>query len=84
MFSTSVLLYNSKPLLLIPHEVQVSDRLERDNVKLKYFETHFTPDLSQDTWFKKTKTIVYGKNANPEFEAVIATEDQEFSLEISK
>lgn len=60
------------------------DRLERDNVKLKYiFETHFHADfvsghvdLSKETG----APIVYGPNANPEFEAIIATDRQEFSI----
>lgn len=60
------------------------DRLERDNVKLKYiFETHFHADfvsghvdLSKNTG----APIVYGPNANPEFEAIIATDGQEFTI----
>jgi hydroxyacylglutathione hydrolase len=60
------------------------DRLERDNVKLKYiFETHFHADFVSGHLDLSKETgapIVYGKNANPEFEAIIATEDQEFSL----
>lgn len=60
------------------------DRLERDKVKLKYiFETHFHADfvsghvdLSKETG----AAIVYGPTANPEFEALIATDDQEFSV----
>jgi hydroxyacylglutathione hydrolase len=60
------------------------DRLERDNVKLKYiFETHFHADFVSGHLDLSKATgapIVYGQNANPEFEAVIATDDQEFSL----
>jgi glyoxylase-like metal-dependent hydrolase (beta-lactamase superfamily II)/rhodanese-related sulfurtransferase len=60
------------------------DRLERDNVKLKYiFETHFHADFVSGHLDLSKATgapIIYGKNANPEFEAVIATDDQEFSL----
>jgi hydroxyacylglutathione hydrolase len=60
------------------------DRLDRDNVKLKYiFETHFHADFVSGHLDLSKETgapIVYGKNANPEFEAIIATEDQEFSL----
>lgn len=60
------------------------DRLERDNVKLKYiFETHFHADfvsghldLSQST----KAPIVYGPTANPEFEAIIAADGQEFNI----
>jgi hydroxyacylglutathione hydrolase len=60
------------------------DRLKKDGVELKYiFETHFHADfvsghldLSKATGAK----IVYGPNANPEFEAIIATDDQVFNL----
>ncbi len=60
------------------------DRLERDNVKLKYiFETHFHADfvsghvdLSKETG----APIVYGPTAKPEFEAIIATDGQEFTI----
>jgi glyoxylase-like metal-dependent hydrolase (beta-lactamase superfamily II)/rhodanese-related sulfurtransferase len=60
------------------------DRLERDNVKLKYiFETHFHADFVSGHLDLSKATgapIVYGKNANPEFEAIIATDGQEFRL----
>ena len=60
------------------------DRLERDNVKLKYiFETHFHADfvsghvdLSKETG----ASIVYGPTAQPEFDAIIATDGQEFTI----
>ena len=60
------------------------DRLQRDNVKLKYiFETHFHADfvsghvdLSKETG----APIVYGPNANPEFDAIIAADGQEFKI----
>jgi hydroxyacylglutathione hydrolase len=60
------------------------ERLERDNVKLKYiFETHFHADfvsghvdLSKETG----APIVYGPNANTEFKAIIATDGQEFTI----
>jgi hydroxyacylglutathione hydrolase len=60
------------------------DRLDRDNVKLKYiFETHFHADfvsghvdLSKETG----AAIVYGPTAKPEFEAIIATDNQEFTI----
>jgi glyoxylase-like metal-dependent hydrolase (beta-lactamase superfamily II) len=57
------------------------DRLERDNVKLKYiFETHFHDFVSGHLDLsKKLGIIVYGK-MQTKFEAIIATEDQEFSL----
>ena len=60
------------------------DRLERDNVKLKYvFETHFHADFVSghvDLSEKTGAPIVYGPNANPEFEAIIATDGQEFKI----
>ncbi|GEL09285.1 Glyoxylase, beta-lactamase superfamily II [Flavobacterium glycines] len=60
------------------------DRLERDNVKLKYiFETHFHADfvsghvdLSKETG----APIVYGPTAQPEFDAIIAADGQEFTI----
>lgn len=60
------------------------DRLERDNVTLKYiFETHFHADFVSghvDLSKKTGAPIVYGPSANPEFEAIIATDDQEFNI----
>lgn len=60
------------------------DRLERDNVKLKYiFETHFHADFVSghvDLCEKTGAPIVYGPTANPAFEAIIATDDQEFKI----
>ena len=60
------------------------DRLERDNVKLKYiFETHFHADFVSghvDLSKKTGAPIVYGPTANPEFEAIIATDGQEFKI----
>jgi glyoxylase-like metal-dependent hydrolase (beta-lactamase superfamily II)/rhodanese-related sulfurtransferase len=60
------------------------DRLLRDDVKLKYiFETHFHADfvsghvdLSKETDAK----IVYGPTAKPEFEAIVATDNQIFEV----
>ncbi len=60
------------------------DRLLRDDVKLKYiFETHFHADfvsghvdLSKETEAK----IVYGPTAKPEFEAIVATDNQIFEV----
>ena len=60
------------------------DRLAKDGAKLKYiFETHFHADfvsghldLSKMTQAK----IVYGPTANPEFEAIIGQDGQEFQL----
>jgi hydroxyacylglutathione hydrolase len=60
------------------------ERLERDNVKLKYvFETHFHADFVSghvDLSKKTGAPIVYGPNANPEFEAIIASDSQEFTI----
>ncbi len=60
------------------------DRLEKDNVKLKYiFETHFHADfvsghvdLSKETG----AAIVYGPSAQPEFDFIAATDNQVFVL----
>jgi hydroxyacylglutathione hydrolase len=60
------------------------DRIERDGVKLKYiFETHFHADfvsghldLSKNT----NAPIVYGPTALPEFEAIVATDNQIFEI----
>jgi glyoxylase-like metal-dependent hydrolase (beta-lactamase superfamily II)/rhodanese-related sulfurtransferase len=60
------------------------DRLERDNVKLKYiFETHFHADFVSGhlDLSKETKApIVYGPNAKPEFKCIVATDGQEFKI----
>jgi len=60
------------------------DRLERDNVKLKYiFETHFHADFVSGHLDLSKATgapIVYGTTAKPTFEAIIATDGQEFLL----
>ncbi|MEZ7504481.1 rhodanese-like domain-containing protein [Flavobacterium sp. Arc2] len=60
------------------------DRLERDNVKLKYiFETHFHADFVSGHLDLSKETgapIVYGPTAKPIFEATIATDGQEFAL----
>ena len=60
------------------------DRIARDNVKLKYIlETHFHAefvsghlDLSKETG----APIVYGPTAQPEFEAIVATDGQLFEI----
>ncbi|WP_281239363.1 MBL fold metallo-hydrolase [Flavobacterium praedii] len=60
------------------------DRIERDGVKLKYiFETHFHADfvsghldLSKETG----AAIVYGPTAKPEFDAIVATDNQIFEI----
>lgn len=55
-----------------------------DNAKIKYiFETHFHADFVSGhvTLAKETgATIIYGPNANPTFNALIATDQQEFKL----
>ena len=60
------------------------DRANSDNAKIKYiFETHFHADFVSGhvTLAKETgAAIVYGPNANPTFEAIIAKDNQEFKL----
>lgn len=60
------------------------DRLEKDGVKLKYiFETHFHADFVSGhlDLSRITKApVVYGPNANPDFEAIIAKDEQIFEL----
>ncbi|WP_338760662.1 MBL fold metallo-hydrolase [Bernardetia sp. ABR2-2B] len=60
------------------------ERLKKDNVKLKYvFETHFHADFVSghlDLSKKTNAPIVYGATANPEFEAIIAEDQQEFKV----
>lgn len=60
------------------------DRAKRDEAKIKYiFETHFHADFVSGhvTLAKETgAAIVYGPNANPSFDALIAKDGQEFKL----
>ncbi|KQT20949.1 MBL fold metallo-hydrolase [Chryseobacterium sp. Leaf405] len=60
------------------------DRLEKDNVKLKYiFETHFHADFVSghiDLSEKTDAPIVYGPTAKPEFKAIIAKDNQIFEI----
>ncbi len=60
------------------------ERLEKDGVKLKYiFETHFHADFVSghlDLSKKTEAAIVYGPNANPEFEFISAKDNQEFAI----
>ncbi len=60
------------------------DRLERDNVKLKYiFETHFHADFVSghlDLSKQTAAPIVYGPLANCEFDCISATDNQEFKV----
>ena len=60
------------------------ERAKKDGVKIKYvFETHFHADFVSghvDLSKKTNAPIVYGPNANPEFNAIIATDGQEFKI----
>ncbi len=60
------------------------ERLERDNVKLKYiFETHFHADFVSghlDLSKQTGASIVYGPNANPEFDFISAADGQVFRV----
>ena len=60
------------------------ERLEKDQVKLKYiFETHFHADFVSghlDLSKKTDAPIVYGPTAKPEFEAIIAEDNQIFEI----
>ena len=59
-------------------------RAKADNAKIKYiFETHFHADFVSGhvTLSKKTGApIVYGPNANPTFDAIIAQDGQAFKI----
>lgn len=61
-----------------------TNRLKKDNVKLKYiFETHFHADFVSghvDLSKKTDAPIVYGPTSNPEFEAIIAEDNQIFEV----
>ena len=60
------------------------NKAEEENAKIKFiFETHFHADFVSGhvTLAKKTGApIIYGPNANPSFDAIIATDGQEFQL----
>ncbi|UII20251.1 MBL fold metallo-hydrolase [Fulvivirga ligni] len=60
------------------------ERLEKDNVKLKYiFETHFHADFVSghiDLSKATGAPIIYGPKAQPEFDAIIAEDRQIFEL----
>lgn len=60
------------------------DKAEKDDATIKYiFETHFHADFVSGHLDLAKKTggeIVYGPTANPEFEAVIAEDNQEFKV----
>ena len=66
---------------------EVSDYINLSNLsnsKIKYiFETHFHADFISGhlTLSKKTNApIIYGPNANPSFECIIAKDNQEFKI----
>jgi hydroxyacylglutathione hydrolase len=60
------------------------DRLEKDKVTLKYiFETHFHADFVSghvDLSKKTGAPVVYGPNANPGFDAIIASDKEVFKV----
>jgi glyoxylase-like metal-dependent hydrolase (beta-lactamase superfamily II)/rhodanese-related sulfurtransferase len=60
------------------------EKAERNHAKIKYvFETHFHADFVSGHLDLSKKTgapIVYGPTAQPAFEAIIATDGQEFKL----
>ena len=60
------------------------DRAQKDNAKIKYiFETHFHADFVSghlDLANKSGGKIVFGPSAKPEFEAILASDNQEFSI----
>ena len=60
------------------------DRALKDNAKIKYiFETHFHADFVSghlDLAKKSSGQIVYGPTAKPEFDAIIASDNQEFKV----
>ncbi len=60
------------------------DRAEKDGAKMKYvFETHFHADFVSGHLDLEKKTgakIVYGPTAKPGFDAIVAEDNQEFSV----
>lgn len=60
------------------------EKLEKDGVKLKYiFETHFHADFVSghvDLSKSTGASIVYGPNANPEFDSITAEDEQIFEI----
>ena len=60
------------------------EKANRNDATIKYiFETHFHADFVSGHLELSQKTnapIIYGPNANPDFEALIATDNQEFKL----
>ena len=60
------------------------ERMEKEHVKLKYiFETHFHADFVSGHLDLSRKTgapIVYGPTAQPEFDAIVAADEQVFEI----
>nr|WP_298660495.1 rhodanese-like domain-containing protein [uncultured Flavobacterium sp.] len=60
------------------------ERAQKDNAKIKFiFETHFHADFVSghlDLAQKTGAKIVYGPTAQPNFEAIVATDGQEFKI----
>lgn len=60
------------------------EKAQKDHASIKYiFETHFHADFVSGHLDLAKKTggkIVYGPTAKPEFEAIIATDNQEFKI----
>lgn len=77
---------NGEAVIIDPlREVQpYLDRLAKDGVTLKYiFETHFHADFVSGHLDLSKKTgapIVYGPTATPDFDCLIAEDNQEFEL----
>ncbi|WP_428225457.1 MBL fold metallo-hydrolase [Flavobacterium sp.] len=77
---------NKEAIIIDPlREIQpYLDRLKRDNVKLKYiFETHFHADFVSGHLDLSKATgapIVFGPQATPHFDAIIAQDNQIFNI----
>lgn len=77
---------NGEAIIIDPlREVQpYLDRLTKDGVTLKYiFETHFHADFVSGHLDLSKKTgapIVYGPTARPDFDCIVAEDNQEFKL----
>lgn len=60
------------------------ERMSKDNVQLKYiFETHFHADFVSghvDLSHKTGAQIVYGPNASPEFDCIVAKDNEVFKV----
>jgi hydroxyacylglutathione hydrolase len=60
------------------------EKAKRNNATIKYiFETHFHADFVSghlELSHKTNAPIIYGPRANPKFDALIATDNQEFKL----